>query len=212
MKLLPQFFAWSVATVTLVGCATSAVDRQEQTVESVADTRKEMTDTRAQIDRTLASLNTLVNASPADLRKTYERYAKDVEVMRRDAATMDKHANAMEKHTGNYLASWQRAQNEIQNPELRDVTGQRRELLTQSFQRLQIAFREARRDVTPFLNRLEDIRRAVGNDLTAVGVAAVAQTDAVASANAHGAAVAGSLDVAIEEFDQLAGALAASPR
>lgn len=212
MKLWTQFFIWTVAAMLLVGCATSAVDRQEQTVESVADTRKEMIDTRAQIDRTLTSLNTLVNASPTDLRKAYERYARDVEAMRRDAAVMDKHASAMEKHTGNYLAGWQRAQNEIQNPELRDVTGQRRELLTQSFQRLQVAFREARRDVMPFLNRLEDIRRAVGNDLTAVGIAAVAQTDAVASANAHGAAVAAGLDVAIAEFDQLSGTLATSPR
>jgi len=209
---MKQFFVLLLLATALVGCATTAVERQEQTVSSVASTRKEMLDIRGQIDRTLTSLHALVNASPNDLRKAFQQYAKNVEAMQKDAAAMDKHARAMEKQTGDYLAGWQRAQSEIQNPELRDVTGQRRELMTHSFQRIQSAFREARREVTPFLMRLEDIRRAVGNDLTAVGVSAVAQTEAVASANAHGASVATSLDVAIGEFDQLVGSLAASPR
>lgn len=209
---LKQFSSSILIAAALAACATGPVQRQEKTVESVADTRKEMIDVRAQVDRTLASLNALISASPNDLAKAYRQYAKDVDAMHKDAAAMDKHADAMEKHTGNYLAGWQRAQSEIQNPELRDVTGERRELLTNSFQRIQVAFREARRDITPFLTRLEDIRRAVGNDLTAVGVAAVAQTDAVANANAHGSSVATSLDVAISEFDQLVGSMAASPR
>lgn len=212
MAGMKQFSTSLLLAAALVGCATTAVERQEQTVSSVASTRKEMLDIRGQIDRTLASLNALVNASPNDLRKAYQQYAKNVEAMQKEAAAMDRHARAMEKQTGDYLAGWQRAQSEIQNPELRDVTGQRRELITHSFQRLQSAFREARREVTPFLTRLEDIRRAVANDLTVVGVSAVAQTDAVASANAHGASVAASLDVAVGEFDQLAGSLAASPR
>lgn len=212
MAGMKQFSIPLLLAAALVGCATTAVERQEQTVSSVASTRKEMLDIRGQIDRTLASLNALVNASPNDLRKAYQQYAKNVEAMQKEAAAMDRHARAMEKQTGDYLAGWQRAQSEIQNPELRDVTGQRRELITHSFQRLQSAFREARREVTPFLTRLEDIRRAVANDLTVVGVSAVAQTDAVASANAHGASVAASLDVAVGEFDQLAGSLAASPR
>lgn len=212
MEGLKQFSALTLLASLLIGCATTAMERQERTVDTVADTRKEMIDIRAQIDRTLASLNALVNASPTDLGKTYQRYAKDVETMRNDAAAMDKHANSMEKQTGDYLANWRRTQGDIQDAELRDVTGQRRELLTNSFQRIQGAFREARRDVTPFLTRLEDIRRALGTDLTAVGVSTVAQTDAVSSANAHGTAVATSLDVAINEFDQLMGSLAASPR
>lgn len=212
MEGMKHFSAVTLVASLLVGCATTAVERQERTVDTVADTRKEMIDIRAQIDRTLASLNSLVSASPSELGKAYQRYAKDVEVMRKEAAAMDKHANAMEKQTGDYLANWQRTQGEIQNTELRDVTGQRRELLTTSFQRIQGSFREARRDLTPFLTRLEDIRRALGTDLTAVGVSAVAQTDAVSSANAHGSAVATSLDVAINEFDQLMGSLAASPR
>ena len=212
MKHLTHLAVAALVGLTVVGCASTGVKRQEQTVASVADTRKEMVDIRGQIDRTLTSLNALVNAAPADLRKTYDRYARDVDAMRKEATALDKHANNMERQTGDYLAGWQRAQSEIQNPELRDISGQRRELMTSSFQRIQDAFREARREVTPFLTRLEDIRSAAGNDLTAVGVAAIAQTDAVASANAHGASVASSLDIAIGEFDQLTGSFAASPR
>lgn len=212
MMTLKPLFVVVMAVTALAGCATTAVEKQEKSVASVTDTRKEMVDVRGQIDRTLSSLNTLVNASPNELRKAYQRYAKDVEAMRSEAAAMDKHARAMEQRTGEYLAGWQQAQGEIQNPELRDTSGQRREMITHSFQRIQGAFREARRDVTPFLTRLEDIRRAAANDLTAVGISAIAQTDAVASANAHGSAVATSLDVAIGEFDQLVGSFAASPR
>lgn len=209
---MKQLAAVVLVAAAAVGCATTPVERQDRTISSVSDTRKEMIDIRAQVDRTLSSLNTLVNASPNDLRKAYQQYAKDVEAMRKDAAAMDKHASNMEKQTGEYLAGWQRAQGEIQNPELRDVTGQRREIINNSFQRIQSAFRQARRDITPFLTRLEDIRRAAGNDLTAVGISSIAQTDAVTSANAHGAAVSTGLDVAIGEFDQLVGSMAASPR
>lgn len=205
---------WIMAllAVGLTACATGAMQRQERSVDSVAETRTEMADLREQIERTMASLNTLISAPPDELRKAYQRYAKDVEATQAQAADMQKHATAMERQSGNYLAGWQRTQAEIENSELRELTAQRRELVANSFNRIRVAFREANREIGPFLARLEDIRRAIGNDLTPVGVAAVAQTDAVVSANAQGTSVGTALDVAINEFDQLVGAMAASPR
>lgn len=211
MNQLQVFGLVALLGVGLTGCATSAMERQERSVDSVAETRTEMADMHEQIERTMGSLNALMAASPGDLRKAYQRYVKDVNAMRSQAANMQKHASAMERQSGNYLAGWQRTQSEIVNPELRELTAQRRELIANSFSRIRVAFREADRELGPFLARLEDIRRAIGNDLTPVGVASVAQTDAVTSVNALGASVGSALQVAIAEFDQLVGTMAASP-
>lgn len=210
MERLKIFSVWVLA-MAITGCATSAMERQERSVDSVAETRTEMVDLREQIERTMASLNALMAASPDELRKAYQRYAKDVNATRSQAADVQKYASAMERQSGNYLAGWQRTQSEIENPELRELTAQRRELAANSFNRIRVAFREANRELGPFLARLEDISRTIGNDLTPVGVASVAQTDAVASVNALGSSVGTALEVAIAEFDQLVGTMAASP-
>lgn len=211
MERLKVFWVWALMAMAITGCATSAMERQERSVDSVAETRTEMADLHEQIERTMASLNALMAASPDELRKAYQRYAKDVNTTRSQAADVQKYASAMEQQSGNYLAGWQRTQSEIENPELRELTAQRRELAANSFNRIRVAFREANRELGPLLARLEDIRRTIGNDLTPVGVASVAQTDALASANALGSSVGTALEVAIAEFDQLVGTMAASP-
>ena len=211
MKRLQALWVWASVAMAISGCATSAMERQERSVDSVAETRTEMAEMHDQIERTVGSLYALMSASPGDLRETYQRYVKDVNAMRSQAAKMQKHSEAMERQSGSYLAGWQRTQSEIENPELRELTAQRRELMANSFNRIRVAFREADRELGPFLARLEDIRRAIGNDLTPVGVASVAQTDAVTSVNALGSSVGAALEVAIAEFDQLVGTMAASP-
>ncbi len=191
----------------VASCVNTPVERKEATVGSLTDTRKDLTNIRAQIDKTLGSLNALLSAPQDKLKKTYKQYARDVDSMRANAAAMQRHANTMGKHGENYLVGWQRAQAEVKNPELSELSGERRELVAARFKRINAAFQEANHEFVPFLSNLEDIKKVVGNDLTPAGVAAVGQTTVVANATRHGSIVARTLDEALTEFNLLAGVL-----
>ena len=208
MKVSYLLYAVLALALAGAGCASNPVERKEDTVKSLNQTRDEMADVRSQIDETLASLNALMTAPPEDLRGAYQQYAKNVNAMRSDADAMQRRAADMRKNTNNYLTGWREAQSQVQNPELRDVSVERRQEIAARFAHINSAFLDAQQAVTPFLQNLEDVRRIVGNDLTPGGVSAIAQTDVVQNANANGEEVAQNLDQAITQFDALTGRLA----
>ncbi|BAU47408.1 hypothetical protein SVA_0829 [Sulfurifustis variabilis] len=198
------------AFLVFAGCATGPAERRERVVSSLAETQKEITDTRAQLERTMASLITLMNAPPDELRRSYEQYAGDVEAMRDHVGAMEAHGEAMRERSRRYLAGWRQA--EIEDPELRNISTERREEVAARLQRVDVSLQEARAALGPLQRELEDIRSAVGNDLTSAGVSAVAGSEVARSAMDHGAAVARLMDRAIADFDQLVARLGPANR
>lgn len=187
--------------VAVAGCTTTPVERQERAVTGLADTQREMTDIRQQIEQTLASLITLVNAPPDELRPAYDRYASDVEAMRTRIDAMERHASAMRQRSERYLTGWR--QSDVQDPELREISTERRQEVAERMQRVDASFQEARAALVPFQSNLEDIRKVVGQDPTPGGVSAVAQSEVLQNAQTRGAAVARLMDRAIADFEQL---------
>jgi hypothetical protein len=194
--------------IGLAGCASTPVERKEQTAESLSDTKHEMAAVRARIDDTLASLEQLVNASPPDLQKAYARYARNVDGMRAEAQAMERRANDLRRRGTEYLTGWQRTQREVQDPQLRALSQERREQVAGNLADVNASFLAVRDAFSPFLTDLEDVRKVIGNDLTATGVSTVRNTEVVRNAYAHGVEVANQLDTAIAEFDELARSLA----
>jgi hypothetical protein len=181
--------------------------RKERAADTLLDTRQEVAEARTRIQQTLASLDRLVSASPPELTTAYREYAKNVDAMRAEATEMERLANQMRERSTHYLAEWQRAQMEVQDPQLRELSQQRRELVANNFSRVSSSFQTARQTFDPFLTDLEDIRKVAGNDLTPQGIASIKNTEVVRTARTHGGQAASQLDVAIAEFDKLSATL-----
>lgn len=195
----------------LAACSTSPVERKENVTRSVADLRGELLATRGQIDQTLNSLQQLMIASPSSIGQAYQQYAQFVETLKRQARQMQRDAAEMRAQSDRWLMAWEKSQRDIQNAELKRVSEQRRNEVTARFQNINAAYDQAQAAFTAFLKNLDDIKTAVGNDLTPKGVAMIASTRVVENANVNGAQVKQIIDRAINEFDGLMVALGPEP-
>lgn len=195
----------------LAACSTSSVERKENVTRSVADLRSELLATRGQIDQTLNSLQQLMIASPSSIGQAYQQYAQFVETLKRQARQMQRDAAEMRAQSDRWLMAWEKSQRDIQNAELKRVSEQRRNEVTARFQNINAAYDQAQAAFTAFLKNLDDIKTAVGNDLTPKGVAMIASTRVVENANVNGAQVKQIIDRAINEFDGLMVALGPEP-
>lgn len=211
MKRTYGAFAVVLLLCALAACSTSPVERKENVTSGVADVRAGLLATRNQIDQTLNSLQQLMVASPANIGPAYQQYAQDVDTLKKQARQMQTDAARMRSQSSRWLSDWEKSQREIQNAELKRVSEQRRNEVTMRFQNINAAYDQAQAAFAAFLKNLDDIKTAVGNDLTPKGVAVVASTRVVESANANGAQVKQIIDRAINEFDGLMVALGPEP-
>jgi hypothetical protein len=196
-----------IAALTLAACA-SQIDRKQEAAQSARDVSGDIRSTNDQIDATLASLNNLMAADAAQLQPAFDQYGKDVDRMQLQARRIHADAADMRKQSETYLANWEKQRKEIQNPELRATSEQRRQSVMGRFQNVHTSYESARTSLDEFIRNLEDVRTALRNDLTARGVAAVGQTKVVQNAQTNASRVKTSLQEVQSSSSALAEALA----
>lgn len=88
-----------------------------------------------------------------------------------------------------YLAQWQRDASNVSDPELRALSEQRRDEIVRSSQTMRSTVTEAAGGFEAFLRDINDIRKVMGNDLTATGQSDVRRTEVAQNARTEGARV-----------------------
>lgn len=200
-----------VVFLVTAACASSPVKRQENVERSLDDVKQELIGTRSQLDKTLVSLTALVNSSAGDVKKSYSQYASDVNALKRQADTLQKSREELRTRREKWVNAWQKSYRDIQNPELKRVSEERRSQVVSRFDEIRRSYDAAADAFTPLLRDLEDVRMAAGNDLTPRGIAAIAGTSPVQNASSEGTAAEQRLNSAIADFDGLQRALLAPP-
>lgn len=211
MKRISAVVTFVLVTCWLAGCSTSPVERKENITSGATDVRAGLLATRGQIDQTLNSLQQLTIASPANITQAYQQYAQDVETLKKQARQMQSDAATMRSQSSRWLSDWEKSQRDIQNAELKAVSERRRNEVATRFQNINAAYDQAQAAFTAFLKNLDDVKTAVGNDLSPKGVALVSSTRIVENANVNGGQVKQIIDRAINEFDGLMVALGPEP-
>lgn len=203
-RLFP--FAMIVA-LAMTACA-NQIHRKEVAAQSARDVSGDINATNNQIDATLASLNKLMSSNATDLQSAFNQYSKDVDKMHAQADRINKDAADLRSQSQTYLTNWQKQHNEIQNPELRNTSEQRRQTVMGRFQDIQTSYDNARTSLDELISNLDDVRTALRNDLTAHGLQAISQTTVVKDAQKHANNVKTALEQVQSSSTALANALA----
>jgi len=172
------YFSFLIALLALTGCA-SQVDRPHKAAEKARDTSADIQSIQDQMDRTVAALQAVLQAPPTELKTSFDEYSKELDKTKALAKRMDLDAAQMRARSEVWLAKWEASHAEITTDELRRVSEQRREQVMNRFHGIQASYDRARNELSAFMQRLDDVRRTLENDLTANGVATVAKTDVV---------------------------------
>lgn len=174
---------------TFAACATSTPDRAVKAASSLQVMQDNSSKARAQIDTVLASLDVLMEAPTDRLRESYDRYDKDVKQMNDYANDMRENDADLRTNGNTYLSHWQRDTSNVSDPELRALSEQRREEIVRSSQNMRATVTEAAGSFDAFLRDINDIRKVMGNDLTATGQSNIRGTAVVQTARSEGARV-----------------------
>ena len=157
----------------LGGCATTGMDRSEKTSNSIRDVDSEIRKLIVQIDVTSLSLDNLVNSSTPDLKKNFDSYTDNVSKLEKNGKREIKRMDEMKANSKEYFAEWEKQGSAYSNPEIRELSDERRNNLAAVYARVPESAAGVRGAYFDYLKDLKEIQIYLSNDLTPKGIEAI---------------------------------------
>jgi hypothetical protein len=158
----------------LGGCATTGADRSVRASNSIQDEQKEIRTLITQIDVTGSSLDALMVPGAPDLKKPFDTYSKNLHQLDSDGKRTIKRMDDMRARNKEYFAEWEKQGDTYTNPEIRQLSDERRSNLAGIYARIPEAGMGVKGAYRAYLNDLQEIQRYLSNDLTPKGIEAIA--------------------------------------
>jgi len=207
---MPRYLHVAAALIGVLtaSCSTTTSQRQEATANSLIELRDTVASARGQLETTLGALIALMHASPSDVQQAYNNYSTNVSAMTQYASRLEQGSRDFDRQSSGWLDSWRRSQQQVTDPELRQITEERQRDVSRRFNNIEDSLLAARQSFGPFVRNLQDIQKVVGNDLSPRGVAAVGQSDVAQNATENGREVGAALDTALSDLEAVIQAIA----
>lgn len=156
--------------ILISGCATTNMDRAEKTTASMEVVEKNINQISVQLSATEAALENLLTANQSELGEAFEVYKENVDKVIRLRQQLRTNTNRMRANGNEYFTEWEIEGETYQNPELRQVSTQRREELSNTFDQISEKSGEISRDLQAYISDVEEIESYLANDLTPKGI------------------------------------------
>ena len=198
--------AMLVISALVAGCGESSGGRTQtskQAIDSLHGTRQELAKAKTEVQQANGSLDKL--ASGGNLEQSYQQYTRQVAELKASGERAKARGQDMRNRQRQYVAAWQKEMDQISNPELRAGATERRAKVQANFDRIASTARATGDAYRPYLQNLQEIQKALANDLTPAGVDAA--RPAIEKAKAQGDTVQQRLDSLIAELDQVGGSM-----
>jgi len=178
MKLRHHSFA--VCTFLLLGtaafmggCATTGTERSVKTSNSIQDVEVEIRKMIVQIDATGASLDALVYPANPDLKKSFDSYSDNVVKLDNEGKKVLNRIEEMKARSNEYFAEWEKQGDTFTNPDIRELSAERRNNLAQIYAQVPAKGAGIKRAYNDYLIDLKEIQKYLSNDLTPKGIEAI---------------------------------------
>jgi seryl-tRNA synthetase len=150
------------------------MDRSVKTSNSIKDVDSEIRKMIVQIDVTASSLDSLVSPGQPDLKKAFDSYSKNLTHLDSEGKKVIKRTEEMKAHSKEYFAEWEKQGEAFTNPEIRELSAERRNTLAEIYARVPVAGAGINRTYQAYLTDLKEIQKYLSTDLTPNGVEAIA--------------------------------------
>jgi len=158
----------------LGGCATTGTDRSAKASNSIQEVDNEIRKMNVQIDVTAASLYTLVNTGKPDLKKSFDSYTDNVAKLEKEGNKVIKRLQEMKLRSNEYFGEWEKDGDTFTNPEIRELSEQRRSNLAELYARVPASGAGIKGTYHAYLTDLKEIQKYLSNDLTPKGIEGIA--------------------------------------
>jgi len=157
----------------LGGCATTGMDRSVKTSSSIQEVDSEIRKMIVQIDVTGTSLDSLVIAGNPNLKKSFGAYSDNLVKLDKEGKKVLKRVEEMKSQSKEYFAEWEKQGDAFTNPEIRELSEQRRIKLAGLYAQVPAAGVGIKGSYHAYLTDLKEIQQYLSNDLTPKGIDAI---------------------------------------
>jgi len=157
----------------LGGCATTGMDRSVKTSSSIQEVDSEIRKMIVQIDVTGTSLDSLVIAGNPNLKKSFGAYSDNLVKLDKEGKKVLKRVEEMKSQSKEYFGEWEKQGDAFTNPEIRELSEQRRIKLAGLYAQVPAAGVGIKGSYHAYLTDLKEIQQYLSNDLTPKGIDAI---------------------------------------
>jgi hypothetical protein len=193
-----------VLSATVLAGSVFAQSAQERLATSVKQAREQLQNTSTVLQATVGALNDLKKQT-GDLRPAFEKFSASIEKTGSAAGLAAKLGGTMSMESKNYFDSWLAEINSIANPDIQKVSTKRLETVKKQYDEVVKEVKKVTPLFQPMMSDLEDLKSALGMDLTPSGLKA--HSKAIDNSNKSLAHFQEPIGKSLEELDKLSTAL-----
>ncbi|MBU4229966.1 MAG: hypothetical protein KKG88_06655 [Proteobacteria bacterium] len=157
----------------LPGCATTGSGRAEKTTAKMEVVDSEIRQAVVQIDATGLSLEKLITPGLSDTKGAFETYSENVVKMERLGEKLIKHTDEMSVRGKDYFAEWEKQGNTYTNPQIRELSEQRRSDLNTVYRKISESSIGVKGWFIAYMRDIKEIQSFLSTDLTDKGIASI---------------------------------------
>ncbi|PKN23360.1 MAG: hypothetical protein CVU68_01430 [Deltaproteobacteria bacterium HGW-Deltaproteobacteria-3] len=157
----------------LPGCATTGSGRAEKTTAKMEVVDSEIRQAVVQIDATGLSLEKLITPGLSDTKGAFETYSDNVVKMERLGEKLIKHTDEMSVRGKDYFAEWEKQGNTYTNPQIRELSEQRRSDLNTVYRKISESSIGVKGWFIAYMRDIKEIQSFLSTDLTDKGIASI---------------------------------------
>jgi hypothetical protein len=157
----------------LLGCATTGIERSEKTTTTMQTVADEISQVAEQLDVTAASMDELTKWGQPDVKKAFDAFSVNVVKMDNLEKQLSKHADEMKSRGKEYFAEWKKQGDGYANPQIRELSEQRRAALGQVYDKIAKASIGVKSAFRAYMSDLTEIQTYLSNDLTQKGITSI---------------------------------------
>ena len=175
----------ALALLYFSGCASTNYKRADAASASLRKASRQIDAENRAIDATLVALDNLVNKPAPDLVPQFKTYSACLDRLVAASKRAQAAADVAHQKSAEYFQNWDKETAAIKFEAVRDQSVSRKTQVSDEFNTVNQRYRENQAVITPLISYLQDIRTAVGTDLTAGGVQSVKSLAENAEQNAR---------------------------
>jgi hypothetical protein len=178
MKLTNQsgaflFTMLIAAVISMEGCASTDIQRSSETLTTMQTVDDDIKLIVVQLDATGASLDRLIKTGQSDVRMAFDVYTENISNFEEMEKNFAKHADEMQARGKDYFEGWQKDGTEYKNPQIQELSEQRRIQLDELYGSIAKNSLGAKEAFKAYVSDAKEIQIYLSNDLTSNGIEAI---------------------------------------
>lgn len=159
--------------ILMAGCQSTGMERSNETRISLQTMNEDVTSAILQLEATEAALDDLIRPGQPDLKKALNTFSDNVAKIVATEAKFARHADKLTARGTDYFEEWQKKGTEYSNPEIQQLSNQRRSILGDVYGRISVKSNRIKGTFKTYASDITEIQRFLSNDLSINGVAAI---------------------------------------